>query len=107
VPTARGRPWKSQNEFFLETFVDELAHAREKIPFSTGAPYWKAIQICGFQRLGSRCSALSRPKLTGAATARRDWNGIAIGDSRRLSRKEYTICAAVATVSVSKKGEVR
>jgi len=33
--------------------------------------------------------------------------GIAIGDSRRLSRKEYTICAAVATVSVSKKGEVR
>jgi isoquinoline 1-oxidoreductase beta subunit len=33
--------------------------------------------------------------------------GIAIGDSRRLSRKEITICAAVATVSVSKKGEVR
>ena len=33
--------------------------------------------------------------------------GIAIGDSRRVSRDEITICAAVATVSVSKKGAVR
>jgi isoquinoline 1-oxidoreductase subunit beta len=33
--------------------------------------------------------------------------GIAMGDSRRLTRTEITICAAVATVTVSKKGEVR
>ena len=33
--------------------------------------------------------------------------GIAIGDSRRVTRKEITICAVVATVSVSQKGEVR
>jgi len=33
--------------------------------------------------------------------------GIAIGDSRRVTRSEITICAAVATVAVSKKGEVR
>jgi isoquinoline 1-oxidoreductase beta subunit len=33
--------------------------------------------------------------------------GIAIGDSRRLSRTEITIVAMVATVGVSQKGEVR
>jgi isoquinoline 1-oxidoreductase beta subunit len=33
--------------------------------------------------------------------------GIAIGDSRRISRTEITIIGVVATVSVSKKGEVR
>ena len=33
--------------------------------------------------------------------------GIAIGDSRRVTRTEITICAEVARVSVSKKGEVR
>jgi isoquinoline 1-oxidoreductase beta subunit len=33
--------------------------------------------------------------------------GIAIGDSRRVTRDEIAICAVVATVSVSKKGEVR
>ena len=38
-----------------------------------------------------------------AGTAR----GIAIGDSRRITRDEITICAIVATVSVSKQGKVR
>ena len=38
-----------------------------------------------------------------AGTAR----GIAIGDSRRVTRDEITICAIVATVSVSKQGLVR
>jgi isoquinoline 1-oxidoreductase subunit beta len=33
--------------------------------------------------------------------------GIAIGDSRRITRTEITICASVATVSVSKDGQVR
>jgi isoquinoline 1-oxidoreductase beta subunit len=33
--------------------------------------------------------------------------GIAIGDSRRISRTEITIIGVVATVAVSKKGEVR
>ena len=33
--------------------------------------------------------------------------GIAIGDGRRTGVKEVTICTVVATVSVSKKGEVR
>src|SRR5438046_7860962 len=33
--------------------------------------------------------------------------GIAMGDGRRPGVKEVTICTVVATVSVSKKGEVR
>jgi isoquinoline 1-oxidoreductase beta subunit len=55
-------------------------------------------------------------EVLGAAAEQSDWGrklpagtgmGIAIGDSRRISRTEITIIGVVATVSVSKKGEVR
>jgi len=109
VPTG---PWtsvgRSQNEFFLETFVDELAYAAGKDPLDYRRMLLEANPEFKF--------AKSWIQVLSAVAARTDWGkqmpkgsgmGIAIGDSRRLSRTEITICAAVATVTVSKQGEVR
>ena len=109
VPTG---PWtsvgRSQNEFFLETFVDELAHAARKDPYEYRRALLEANVEFPF--------AKGWIDVLGTVTEKSAWGqklpagtgmGIAIGDSRRLSRTEITICAVVATVSVSKKGEVR
>ena len=109
VPTG---PWtsvgRSQNEFFLETFVDELAHAAKRDPYEyrrilldsnpdfPRAKAWVQVLTAAAEKAG-----WGKPLPAGSGM------GIAIGDSRRVSRKEITICAAVATVSVSKKGEAR
>lgn len=109
VPTG---PWtsvgRSQNEFFLETFVDELAHAAGRDPYD----YRRTLLDSNpeFPRAKAWIQVLS------AVADKAGWGkrlpagtgmGIAIGDSRRVSRTEITICAAAATASVSKKGEVR
>jgi isoquinoline 1-oxidoreductase beta subunit len=109
VPTG---PWtsvgRSQNEFFLETFVDEVAHAAGKDPYQYRRALLEANPEFTF--------AKGWIQLMDAAAEQSGWGqklpagsgrGIAIGDSRRLSRTEITICAVVATVSVSQKGEVR
>jgi isoquinoline 1-oxidoreductase subunit beta len=109
VPTG---PWtsvgRSQNEFFLETFVDELAHAAGKEPYQ----YRRAL----LQANAEFAFAKNWIQVLDAAAQQSGWGqklppgtgrGIAIGDSRRLSRTEITICAMVATVSVSQTGEVR
>ncbi len=109
IPTG---PWtsvgRSQNEFFLETFIDELAHAAGKDPYQ----YRRALlegnadfaAAKGWIKVLDEAAETSKwgEKLP-AGTAR----GIAIGDSRRVTRDEITICAIVATVSVSKQGLVR
>jgi isoquinoline 1-oxidoreductase beta subunit len=109
VPTG---PWtsvgRSQNEFFLETFVDELAHAAGKDPYE----YRRALLASNPQfPLGKAWN-----QVLSVVAEKSGWRqplppgtgrGIAIGDSRRVSRKEITICATAARVSVSKKGEVR
>ena len=109
VPTG---PWtsvgRSQNEFFLETFVDELAHAAGQDPYHYRRALLEANAEFPFAKAWIR--------VLGAVAEKSGWGqklpagtgmGIAIGDSRRLSRTEITICAVVATLSVSKKGEVR
>lgn len=109
VPTG---PWtsvgRSQNEFFLETFVDELAHAAGKDPYHYRRALLEANTEFPF--------AKNWVQILGAVAEKSGWGkqlpagtgmGIAIGDSRRVTRNEITICAAVATVAVSKKGEVR
>jgi isoquinoline 1-oxidoreductase beta subunit len=109
VPTG---PWtsvgRSQNEFFLESFVDELAHAAGKDPYQYRRALLDANPEFPF--------AKSWIQVLGAVAEKSGWGrrlppgtgmGIAIGDSRRVTRTEITICAVVATVSVSKKGEVR
>ena len=109
VPTG---PWtsvgRSQNEFFLETFVDELAHAAGQDPYQYRRALLEANPEFPFakawiQVMGAAAEQSGWAQKLPAGTAR----GIAIGDSRRLSRSEITICAIVATISVSKKGEVR
>ncbi len=109
IPTG---PWtsvgRSQNEFFLETFVDELAHAAGKDPYQyrrgllEGNPDFPVAQ--GWIKVLDEVAEKSKwgEKLP-PGTAR----GIAIGDSRRVTRDEITICAVVATVSVNKQGIVR
>lgn len=109
VPTG---PWtsvgRSQNEFFLETFVDELAHAAGKDPYE----YRRALLASNPQfPLGKAwnqvLSVVAEKSGWGQPLPAGTGRGIAIGDSRRVSRKEITICATAARVSVSKKGEVR
>jgi len=99
---------RSQNEFFLETFVDELAHAAKRDPYQYRRSLLEGNPDFRF--------AKSWVQVLGAVAEKSGWGrqlppgtgmGIAIGDSRRLTRTEITIVAAVATVSVSKKGEVR
>jgi isoquinoline 1-oxidoreductase beta subunit len=109
VPTG---PWtsvgRSQNEFFLETFVDELAHAAGKDPYAYRSALLAANKEFPY--------AKGWITVLGAVAENSGWGrklpvgtgmGIAIGDSRRITRTEITICAVVATVSVSKQGEVR
>ena len=109
VPTG---PWtsvgRSQNEFFLETFVDEVAHAAGKDPYQYRRTLLAANPEFAFEK--------SWIQVLDAAAQQSGWSqklppgtgmGIAIGDSRRLSRTEITIVAMVATVGVSQKGEVR
>ena len=109
VPTG---PWtsvgRSQNEFFLETFVDELAHAAGQDPYHYRRALLAANADFAFakgwiQVLDAAAQQSGWDQKLPAGTAR----GIAIGDSRRLSRTEITICSIVATVAVSQKGEVR
>jgi isoquinoline 1-oxidoreductase beta subunit len=105
-------PWtsvgRSQNEFFLETFVDELAHAAGKDPYE----YRRVL----LENNPDFAQAKAWLKVLSTAAEKSKWGGklpsgtargIATGDSRRISRDEITICATVATVSVSKKGQVR
>src|ERR1051326_2126508 len=105
-------PWtsvgRSQNEFFLETFIDELAHAAGKDPYQ----YRRGL----LENNPDFPMANAWLKVLSTAAEKSKWGeklpsgtarGIAIGDSRRISRDEITICATVATVSVSKKGQVR
>lgn len=109
VPTG---PWtsvgRSQNEFFLESFVDELAHAAGKDPYR----YRRAL----LEANSEFSAAKGWIQVLDAVADNSGWGrklpagagmGIAIGDSRRITRTEITICASVATVSVSKDGQVR
>ncbi|MGH9785311.1 MAG: xanthine dehydrogenase family protein molybdopterin-binding subunit, partial [Terriglobia bacterium] len=109
VPTG---PWtsvgRSQNEFFLETFIDELAHAAKQDPYR----YRRALLEANTEFPSARAwvqvlSAVAEKSGWGRRLRQGTGMGIAIGDSRRVTRDEIAICAVVATVSVSKRGEVR
>ena len=99
---------RSQNEFFLETFVDELAHAAGKDPYRYRSALLAANREFPFAKGWIQVlDAVAENSGWGKKLPAGTGMGIAIGDSRRITRTEITICAAVATVSVSKKGDVR
>jgi isoquinoline 1-oxidoreductase subunit beta len=109
VPTG---PWtsvgRSQNEFFLESFVDELAHAAGKDPYRYRRALLEANTEFSFARGWIQVlDAVADNSGWGRQLPAGTGMGIAMGDSRRITRTEITICAAVATVSVGKDGQVR
>ena len=55
----------SQNAFFKESFVDEMAHATARIPTSSGGGF------CAASRSTWRCSTPPRRRRTGASRRRR------------------------------------
>jgi isoquinoline 1-oxidoreductase beta subunit len=104
------------NSFYMESFIDELAHAagkdryqyrRELIarnPVSPGKGVW------GFARRNEWLTALDMAaEMSGWGTPLPEgWaRGLAIEDRRRTSRPHSTICAQVHTVEVTRRGQVR
>jgi isoquinoline 1-oxidoreductase subunit beta len=98
----------SVNVFYLESFIDELAHAAGKDPyeyrrelvarnvdFRDRDDWLKALDMV------AQMSGWGIPLPEGWA------RGIAIDDRRRPSRATVALCAEVATVSVSRGGLLR
>jgi isoquinoline 1-oxidoreductase beta subunit len=116
VPSATRRATgASPNCFYMESFIDELAHATGKDPYRyrrdliarnpRGRP-----GIGGFNRRDDWLTALDMvAKMSNwGSPLPEGWaRGIAIEDRRRPSRPHSTIAAHVITVEVSKRGQLR
>jgi isoquinoline 1-oxidoreductase beta subunit len=109
VPTGAWRSVGNHvNVFFTESFVDELAHAAKKDPYE----YRRALMLrgSGFARRDRWIKVLDRvaeKSRWGTTLPQGTARGIAIDDHRRPAGTESaSICAAVATVSVTKAGRV-
>ncbi len=104
----RRAPGSATNTFYLESFMDELAHAtgrdpleyrRELIARNTGfrdRDIWlQALDMV------AEMSRWGEPLPEGWA------RGVAIDDRRRPSQDSVTLCAEVVTISMSRDGQVR
>jgi isoquinoline 1-oxidoreductase beta subunit len=104
----RRSPGSAENVFYLESFIDELAHAagkdsyeyrRELIArnskFRDRDDWLKALDMV------AEMSRWGKPLPEGWA------QGIAIDDRRRTSKITVALCAEVATISLSKRGQLR
>ena len=98
---------RSQNVFFLESFIDEMAHAAGRDPYQYRRHLLEANP--GFRQHKRWMQALD------VAAEKSGWGkslpsgtglGMAIGDSRRTTRPEIGICAVVARVSVTRQGKL-
>jgi isoquinoline 1-oxidoreductase beta subunit len=105
----------SVNCFYLESFIDELAHAAGKDPYLyrreliSRNPVGKP-GVGGFKYREDWLKALD------AVAKMSEWGkplpagwgrGIAIDDRRRMSRDNVTLCAEVHTISVSRRGQIK
>ena len=98
------------NVFYLESFIDELAHAAGRDPYE----YRRAL-IARNDKFRDRDDWLKAldlvAKISGWGTPLPDgWaRGIAIDDRRRAlqTRTATTLCAEVVTVSVARSGQLR
>jgi isoquinoline 1-oxidoreductase beta subunit len=105
----------STNAFYMESFVDELAHAAGKDPLA----YRRELVarnpddkkgIGGFARRKEWLTALDRvAKMSNwGSPLPEGWaRGIGIDDRRRPTRNSTTVVAEVHTVEVTRRGQVR
>jgi isoquinoline 1-oxidoreductase beta subunit len=98
----------SVNVFYLESFIDELAHAAGKDPYE----YRRELiaRNADFRDRDDWLKALDMvAEMSGWGTPLPEgWaRGIAIDDRRRPSRATVALCAEVVTVSVSRGGLLR
>jgi len=96
------------NVFYLESFIDELAHAASKDPYA-----YRRELITRNTKFRDRDDWLKALDMVAEMS---DWGtplpegwarGIAIDDRRRPSRSTIALCAEVVTVSLSRQGELR
>lgn len=117
VPTGTRRATgAAPNAFYLESFVDELAHAAGKDPYvyrraliARNPPEPKS-GVGGFKYRDDWLRALDLvAKMSGWGTPLPEgWaRGLAMDDRRRPTRNTATICAHVHTVEVTRRGQVR
>jgi isoquinoline 1-oxidoreductase beta subunit len=96
------------NVFYLESFIDELAHAAGK----DGYEYRREL-VARNKKFRDRDDWLEAldlvAKMSGwGTTLPEGWaRGIAVDDRRRPSRSTIALCAQVVTVSISKRGQLR
>ncbi len=116
VPLATRRATgASSNCFFMESFIDELAHATGKDPYQYRRELISRNPIDrpgvgGFYRRNDWLTALDMvAKMSNWGTPLPEgWaRGIAIEDRRRPSRPHSTIGAEVLTVEVTRRGQLR
>ncbi len=104
------------NCFYLESFIDELAHTAGRDPYQyrreliARNPAAPATGLGGFARRDDWLRALDlAAEMSGWGTPLPEgWaRGIAIEDRRREARPHSTVCAQVHTVEVTRRGQVR
>jgi isoquinoline 1-oxidoreductase beta subunit len=98
----------SVNVFYLESFIDELAHAAGKDSYE----YRRELvaRNTSFRDRDDWLKALDTvAEMSGWGTPLPEgWaRGIGVDDRRRPSRKTVALCAEVVTVSLSQRGELR
>ena len=115
IGTRRGTG-AAPNAFYMEGFIDELAHAAGKDPYQyrreliARNPPAPKPGVGGFPHRDDFLRALDMAaKMSGWGTPLPEgWaRGIAIDDRRRPTRTTSTICAQVHTVEVTRRGKLR
>jgi isoquinoline 1-oxidoreductase beta subunit len=115
--TQRRATGSSINAFYLESFIDELAHAAGKDPYlyrreliarnpsnKGGVGGFTPAQRHDF--LGA-LDLVAKMSEWGSRLPEGWGQGISIDDRRRPSRRSTTVCAQVHTIEVTKRGQIR
>jgi isoquinoline 1-oxidoreductase beta subunit len=106
--TTRRATGSSINCFYLESFMDELAHAAGKDPYL----YRRELVVRNTNNEFAKdwlkaLDTVAKMSNWGAPLPEGWARGIAIDDRRRPSRNTIAVCAEVLTVEVTKRGQVK